>query len=416
MLSAVSGAVERMARQPDHVPAIAVQAVIGLGLDAGAFQALDEDSVSHHLLESEGFDDDPERVSSVSGAMTDRVLQRGETVVARIRPDEGEVQLPDSGHGFVAAVASPIWVEGWVAAVLIGAARSDARLSREAVEAFGLLVTQAGLMLDNAQLVAEEQQIAGRLEAGDRLKTDFLTTISHELRTPLTVLMGNGITLETTWDDLDERGRRELLSAMNASGRVLDEMLTNLLDYARMEAGELWVTFEPFDISSVVRKECARCADAPGDRYVVTRIEDDLLVSGDVPLIRRLVSALLKNASTHTPPGTTVTASCRRRTGEVVVEIADDGPGILDEDMPFLGERFFRGGETNARPRGLGLGLALARGILELHRSELVVEKAPEGGMRFRFSLPWVPDPTVPPTDEANGSTHAPYAPDHGRA
>jgi signal transduction histidine kinase len=313
-------------------------------------------------------------------------------------------------------VAGPIWVEGWAAAVLVGAVRTEERMPRHAVEAFGLLVAQASLTLDNAQLVAEERRIAGRLEAGDRLKSDFLSTISHELRTPLTVLMGNGITLERTWPELDDEGRLELLSAMNASGRVLDEMLTNLLDYSRLEAGELWVSFEPFDVSELVRKECARVAQVLGGRRLVTNVEDGQLASGDVLLIRRLVSALLKNASTHTPPSTTLMVSCRRRADQVVVEIADDGPGIAEEDLPFLGERFFRGGETNARPKGLGLGLALARGILELHQSELCVQNVPGGGASFWFSLPWVSDPASVSHGENERWSHSAYAHDHGRA
>lgn len=416
LLSAVSDAVARMARQPDRVPEIAVRAVIELGLDAAAFRTLDEDAVSHRLLGSEGFDPDPGRGSTLSSAMTDLVLERGEILVARTRPSEGEIAIPGTGHGFVAAVAGPIWVEGWTAAVLIGAVRSDEQMPRHAVEAFGLLVAQAGLTLDNAQLVAEERRIAGRLEAGDRLKADFLSTISHELRTPLTVLMGNGVTLERTWPELNDGARLEFLSAMNASARVLDEMLTNLLDYSRLEAGELWVSFEPFDVSELVRKECARVAEALGGHRLVTRIEDGQLASGDVLLIRRLVSALLKNASTHTPPGTTLTVSCRRAGDDVVVEIADDGPGIAEEDLPFLGERFFRSGETNSRPKGLGLGLALARGILELHKSELYVQNVPGGGASFWFSLPWVPDPASDFQQETELTSHNTYAHDHGRA
>jgi signal transduction histidine kinase len=165
----------------------------------------------------------------------------------------------------------------------------------------------------------------------------------------------------------------------------------------------------------MLRAVVERAGGTIGPRRLETAFEEGLLASGDIVLIRRIVSHLLRNAAEHTPPGTTVTASCHRRGREVVVQIADDGPGIQDEDLPFVGERFFRSGDTNARPRGLGLGLALATGILELHGTTLVVENGPHGGARCSFSLPWAPDPSELVADGDDASADA-YAPDHGRA
>ena len=236
------------------------------------------------------------------------------------------------------------------------------------------------------------------------------------MRTPLTVLMGNGVTLEENWAALDEEGRLELVSGMNANVRTLDAMLTNLLDYARMEAGELWVSFEPFDISGTLRAACERMEAAVGDRRIVTEIEEALLVSGDVVLIRRILTHFLANAALHTPPGTTITASCHRRDGEVVVIVVDDGPGIAPQDLPFVGERFYRGGDVNTRPKGLGLGLALALGILELHGSTLIVENGGAGGARFSFSLPFVSDPARDAGSMDDRPTPTQYARHHGRA
>lgn len=414
-LFTVSTAGADMAREPDRVPAIAVRAAKELGCTGVSFRVLDDRQVTHRSLEAAGLPEDPEDPSSLSASLADLVLQSGETIVARMIPEEGEVPLPSPSGGFVAGIASPIWIDGWIAAILVGVLRADPRLTPDMVAAFGLLASQAGLTLDNAQRIEEGRQTAARLEQGDRLKTEFLTTISHEMRTPLTVLMGNGLTLEQSWTELDEESRLELLAGMNTNVRILDGMLTNLLDYARLEAGELWVSFEPFDISGMLRATCERSEGMVGARHLRTEIEDDLLASGDTVLIRRIVSHLLGNAAAHTPAGTTITVSCYRRDDEVVVEIVDDGPGIAEPDLPFLGERFFRAGDVNARPKGLGLGLALALGILDLHGSALVVENGADGGARFSFSLPWVPDPSGSPSQEDAASPGA-YAPHHGRA
>jgi signal transduction histidine kinase len=412
---AVAG--KEMALRPEHSPAIAVRGALALGCDGASFRVLDDRQVTHRSLTTAGLPDEPHEATALSAAMADLVLERGETVVTRsTTPDEGELPLPlphPSGD-IVAAIASPIWIEGWIAAVLVGVVRAEERLTPHTVAAFELLASHTALAIDAAHRTEERQQTARRLEQGDRLKTEFLTTISHEMRTPLTVLIGSGLTLEHTWLDLDDDSRLGLVGSMNANARALDEMVSNLLDYARLDAGELWVSFEPFDISAMLRAVVERAEGTIGPRRLETAFEEGLLVSGDIVLIRRIVSHLLRNAAEHTPPGTTVTASCHRREREVVVQIADDGPGIEDDDLPFVGERFFRSGDTNARPRGLGLGLALATGILELHGTTLVVENGPDGGARCSFSLLWVPDPSELAVDRDESRSDA-YAPDHGR-
>jgi K+-sensing histidine kinase KdpD len=415
-LLTLSRAAAEMGRLPDHVPAIAVRTAVELGYDGASFRVLEGDRMTHRSLEAAGSLEDPGDLRPVAARMADLALQRGETVLANRVPAAGEVPLPTASGDAVAAIASPIWIDGWVAAVLVGAVEGDARPSPGQVASFDLLATQAGLTLDNAQRLEERRETVGRLEQGDRLKGEFLTTISHEMRTPLTVLMGNGVTLEENWDALDEESRLELVSGMNTNVRTLDAMLTNLLDHARMEAGELWVSFEPFDISGTLRAVCERMEASVGDRRIVTEIEEGLLVSGDVVLIRRILAHFLANAAIHTPPGTTIVASCHRRDATVEVSVVDDGPGIAPQDLPFVGERFYRGGDVNARPKGLGLGLALALGILELHGSTLIVENGAVGGARISFSLPFVEDPARDEGPQDDHPTPTRYARHHGRA
>lgn len=279
-----------MGRRPDQVPAIAVRSVVELGFDGASFRVLEDDGMTHRSLEAAGSLEAPEDLRPVSARMADLVLQRGETVLANRAPSAGEVPLPSADGDAAAAIASPIWIDGWVSAILVGVLEGDARPSSDQVASFDLLASRAGLTVVNAHRLEERRETVGRLEQGDRLKGGFLTTISHEMRTPLTVLMGNGVTLEENWAALDEEGRLELVSGMNGNVRTLDAMLTNLLDYARMEAGELWVSFEPFDISGTLQAACEPMERAVGDRRIETEIEEFLLVSGDVVLIRRILT------------------------------------------------------------------------------------------------------------------------------
>jgi signal transduction histidine kinase len=386
----LAAAAAEMARTAEAVPRIAVRTAVDLGFDGAAFRVLETDPPNHRLLESEGLGADASDPGSVSAAIADAVLETGLTVVAGEVDVEKRVDLPTESDRVAAAVGCPVWVLGWISAVLIGTA--SGRVSGAQVRALELLASHAGLSLASGQRAELERGVTASIQEGDRLKNDFLTTISHEMRTPLTVLMGSGRTLEASWDTLDDPGRRELLAAMNANVAVLDRLVSDLLDHSRLEAGELWVSFEPFDVSGVLER---LADDAERSRWRIRRdVEPDVLASGDVILIRRTLSILIDNALAHTPQGTTVTVSCKRVGAEVEIAVADDGPGIPERDLPYLGERFFRGGSLTERPKGLGLGLALARGILDLHDSALMVTSEAGTGSRFSFSLPWVSDPS----------------------
>jgi signal transduction histidine kinase len=124
------------------------------------------------------------------------------------------------------------------------------------------------------------------------------------------------------------------------------------------------------------------------DRLLEVDTEERLVVEADPALIERVVENLLSNAAKHTPPGTLVRVSARAEDGCALVGVTDDGPGVPEEEAVHLGERFFRGGDLNVRTKGLGLGLAFSREILELHGSALEVYTQLGAGSTFAFRLP----------------------------
>jgi signal transduction histidine kinase len=391
LLSSVASAGRSMTLDPQRVVGAAVEATVALGFDAAVLCGLDEEARTWQIVDSRGL---PEGYLAEGGSANPAtegivalVLRNGSTVMA-VEDGPGSHAFPLLGNaGFAAVVAVPIWIGGWLAAVLVGAARGTRPNTPQEVEAFELLAAQAGLALENARRYEQEHRNVERLEELDRMKSDFLATVSHELRTPLTVIQGTGLTLEHTWGRLDEDTRLELLNRLNANTRTLEGIMTGLLDFSRIEAGRPEAHLEAIDLTDQLKGTAARLEGLFGGRALGLDIDPDLSVLADALLIDRAVENLLSNAFKHTPPGTAVELVAHRLGPEVIVSVRDEGPGIEEEELAHLGERFFRGGDLNTRPKGLGLGLALVREVLELHGSALEIESRPGHGSTFSFRL-----------------------------
>jgi signal transduction histidine kinase len=365
---------------------VALDAAVSLGFEATSLNALEEDVTTTYVVGARGHPSTHEGSHHFSAeGMTGRVLQAGKTVAI---DDPASVPSSLRGEGFRGAIASPIWVGGWMAAVFEAETKGWAPVSADDVEAFELLAAQVGLALENAQRYEEELRSVERLQALDRLKTDFLTTVSHELRTPLTVIEGNAKTLRRLADSLNAPTRDELLDRLIANADSLIELVTNLLEFSRLQAEVPELQLDMVDLSELLEIAAERLRGLFAGRELVIEIDSGLHVSADASLLKRVVENLLSNAAKHTPPGTHVTLWAALRDGVVEVAVVDDGPGISEADVPLLGEQFFRGGDPDTRPQGLGIGLALARELLRLHEADLEVVSVVDRGSRFSFRLP----------------------------
>ena len=173
------------------------------------------------------------------------LVRDGQTAIIDERhPTAGGRPVPLQEAGFGAMIASPVMVDDVLTAALLGVAHDRRAISSPEVEAFELLSAQAGLAMENAQRFEETIRMVERLEELDRLKDDFLATASHEIRTPLTVIMGSGLTLEQRWHDLNDSLRLDLLHSLNQNARALDDLLSSLLDFARLGAESVHVELE----------------------------------------------------------------------------------------------------------------------------------------------------------------------------
>lgn len=225
--------------------------------------------------------------------------------------------------------------------------------------------------------------MASRLHIMDEQRRDLLADVTHELRTPLTVVQGN---LEGMLDGVypaDEANLRSLLDETNLLTRLVEDLRT----LALAESGALQLKKEPTALALLVRETAAafeKQADAAGVTLTVETAPDLPWLDLDPGRIRQVLSNLLANALRYTPAGGTVSVRYRQADGQVLLEVQDSGPGIPPEELPYVFERFYKSTDSG----GMGLGLAIARHLVEAHGGTIRAESTPGQGTTMQVTLP----------------------------
>ena len=381
--------------RPDEVIRAVVHATQSLGFEAASISEVDHQTQTYASRYGVELPEEylNARLPFTMGGVG-MCIREGRTIVI---DDYREMTIPVpmlQTLGFRSVMATPIRLHGELRAVLVGGAREQLRISDEEVEAFELLAAQASRALEVAEGFEQKNEALQRLQELDRLKSEFISTVSHEIRTPLTAIEGFGTTLERYYEQLGPEERLELLNRLNANSRVLHDIVTNLLDFSRIEDGKLTVEPRVMGLAPRVDALVRRLQPLLDDHVVTVDVGGDVLVEADPLLLDRVLENLLANAAKYTPAGTRLWISGTLEEDHVRIVVGDEGPGIPPEELQHLGERFFRGGDPNDRPvRGAGLGLAFAKEVLELHGSKLDVVSAADVGTQFSFALP---PPTTP--------------------
>jgi signal transduction histidine kinase len=403
LLSTVASATREMSLSRDAIVDAAIAAVLLLGFDGAVVSELDEEGRTYRILRSAGTTDRTGQVFRAARGLTGRLLEQGATVSVEDEAiADAAPEVRDAG--FRAMVMSPVWVGGWLAFTMAGGTGDDGALLPQRVDAFELLAQHTGLALENALRFEEEHRMVEQLAELDRLKSDFLTTVSHELRTPVTVIQGVGTTLERVWQTLDAETMASMLRGLSQNVRSLDGLLSTLLDFSMIEAGSAVANMQPVDIEQVLQGVAGRTEQEAQGRRIDLDLRPGLRVSADPVLVDRIVGHLLLNAVHHTEPDVPIRLETRVDAADVVVAVSDRGPGIDPKDLPHLTERFYRGGDINTRPRGLGLGLSLVSEMAGLMGSALEVDSAPGWGSRFAFRLELIEDVAGGRASRAAGS------------
>jgi two-component system, OmpR family, sensor histidine kinase KdpD len=272
---------------------------------------------------------------------------------------------------------------------VIGVARPEGMgpLDSEARALLDALSEQAAAALERASLSRDMVNAKTATEA-ERVRNTLLASISHDFRTPLSSILGSATSLIDYGDKLDDGAKKDMLLQIKQETEGLDEMVRNLLAITRIDAGALELRRDWVDLHEIANRvvSAARRRGAPHKIEVV--LPTDLpLVRADATLVEQAIGNVIGNAIAHTPPQTKVLVQALVASDTVTLQITDDGPGIPEQALPQVFEKFIKADTLADGGQGTGLGLAIAKGIMEAHGGAIAAESPHETGPGTRISL-----------------------------
>ena len=258
---------------------------------------------------------------------------------------------------------------------------------------------QAAIAIQNARLFHEIENKSRQLEAANRHKSEFLANMSHELRTPLNAIIGfSEVLAEQMFGEVNDK-QMEYLQDIHSSGQHLLELINDVLDLSKIEAGKMELDLSCFDLGLLLEHSATLVRERAQRHGLALELEvDDGLGEwvADARKVKQVVVNLLSNAVKFTPNGGRVSVRARHlngvdgRAGEwAEISVSDTGVGIAREDQALVFEEFRQaGGDVLRKAEGTGLGLALVKRFVELHGGEVTLDSEPGRGSTFRFTLP----------------------------
>jgi two-component system sensor histidine kinase KdpD len=237
----------------------------------------------------------------------------------------------------------------------------------------------------------------------ERLRNSLLSALSHDLRTPLAALVGLSEMLAASSPPLSPL-QLEMARTLSEKSQRMADMVTNLLDMARIQSGEVRLRLDWQSMEEIVGGAVKHAQGALGQRPLGIQIDPRVsLVECDAVLIERVLANLLENAGKYTPEQTPVEILVRADGEDLLVSVRDHGPGVAKGQEELIFEKFTRGHVESATP-GVGLGLAICRAIVEAHRGRIRVEPTYPHGSTFTFTLPLGTPPAIDFVDDATAS------------
>jgi PAS domain S-box-containing protein len=228
-----------------------------------------------------------------------------------------------------------------------------------------------------------------RFREAEELKSTFVSVISHELKTPVALIKGYVSTLRRDDAHWDRSIVQDSLQVIEEEADRLTELIENLLDASRLQAGGLAVQLSDVDLPSLSRRVMERMmTQAEQHQFIIDIPENFPIIVGDETRLSQVLINLVSNAIKYSPQGGVVKIAGEVRSQQVIVCVSDQGPGIAAGDIPHVFDRFYRASDASRTTKGAGLGLYLARAVIEAHGGRIWVDPKPGEGARICFSLP----------------------------
>ncbi|HEU4884780.1 MAG TPA: ATP-binding protein [Longimicrobium sp.] len=270
-----------------------------------------------------------------------------------------------------------------IGGITLVSAESGRRFGADDLALAQELATRAALAVENASLFAQAQ-------AATRARDEMLAVVAHDLRNPLsTISLGAELLLDTTADDAEHAFHRRHLGTVKRSAERMNRLIQDLLDVSRITGGRMALSPRDEDVSLLLSEAAAMLrplAEAAGITFGTRGIKGLPRVRVDAARIMQVISNLVGNAIKFTPEGGTVTLAAACEGDDLRISVIDTGSGISPEALPHVFGRFWQAHEADRR--GLGLGLTIARGIVEAHGGRIWVESELGAGSIFQFTLP----------------------------
>jgi two-component system, OmpR family, sensor histidine kinase KdpD len=256
---------------------------------------------------------------------------------------------------------------------------------------FWTFLEQASSLIERARLRRENLRIAV-LQRTDALRAALLSSVSHDLRTPLASIKAAASSLLQDDVQWDEETKRSFARSIEREADRLNRLVSNLLDMSRIEDGALKPEKELYMLPELIQDVLGSLQPLLHGRVVRTEVPIDLPpIELDYMQIDQVLTNLIENAVRYTPKGSPIDISAHREGAQVVISVADRGPGIPSGDLERVFDKFYRvldGRQTSGHPTGSGLGLAVSKGLVEAHGGRIWAEPREGGGVVFSVSLP----------------------------
>jgi signal transduction histidine kinase/ActR/RegA family two-component response regulator len=327
-----------------------------------------------------------------------RAVRTGEVIITNdyMQSQRGRPHVivgPDNGLRPESSMAVPMAVMGRIIGTIEVQSYQANVYRPEHVTAMSMGANLTAVAIENVRLLKLERTAREAAEESNRLKDEFLATVSHELRTPLTAILGWSRMLEG--GDLDDTTVQQAVETIGRNARAQAQIVDDILDVSRIITGNLYLELQPMEVVPVIENAInviRPTADAKGIRIETYFNTKPAMISGDANRLQQVVWNLLSNAVKFTESGGRVCVKVLPVGAAVEISVSDTGQGISPEFLPYVFERFTQADSTTTRQHGgLGLGLAIARHLVEIHGGSIKAESlGPGRGATFRIRLPLV--------------------------